>query len=119
VISDDLRARAERAVHKAAGRLGRPVDATIRFAEDGPTRRVEIVLHAAKQPPVVAAAEARRFGPALSVAAARLNTRVARSEAPDARARRVTRVAGARRAAGEPPPLLEPLEQDDRDQAFA
>jgi hypothetical protein len=88
VISDDLRARAERAVHKAAARLHRVVDATVRFEEDGPTRRVEIVLHAPKQPPVVALGEGRLFGPALSAATARLQALVGRVEVPHARSRR-------------------------------
>jgi ribosome-associated translation inhibitor RaiA len=88
VISEHLRARAERAVQKAATRLRRAVDATVRFEEDGPTRRVEIVLHAPKQRPVVAAGEARLFGPALSAAAARLQVQVAKLDPTRARARR-------------------------------
>lgn len=88
VISDDLRARAERVVHKAAARLHRAVDATVRFEEDGPTRRVEIVLHAPRHRPVVAVGEARLLGPALSAAAARLQAQVAKSVPPHARPRR-------------------------------
>jgi hypothetical protein len=90
VISDDLRARAERAVHKAAARLHRAVDATVRFEEDGPTRRVEIVLHAPRQRPVVAVGEGRLLGPALSVAAARLQAQVAKSVPPHTRTRRAS-----------------------------
>ena len=88
VISDDLRARAERAVHKAAARLRRTVDATVRFEEDGPTRRVEIVLRAPRQRPVVAAGEGRLFGRALTAAAARLQAQVAKNDAPRPRGRR-------------------------------
>ena len=90
VISDDLRARAERVVHKAAARLHRAVDATVRFEEDGPTRRVEIVLHAPRHRPVVAVGEARLLGPALSAAAARLQAQVAKSVPPHARPRRAS-----------------------------
>jgi len=87
VISDDLRSRAERVVHKAAARLRRAVDATVRFEEDGPTRRVEIVLHAPRHRPVVAEGEARLFGPALTAAAERLQAQVAKITAPHLRAR--------------------------------
>lgn len=90
VISADLRARAERVVHKAAARLHRAVDATVRFEEDGPTRRVEIVLHAPRHRPVVAVGEARLLGPALSAAAARLQAQVAKSVPPHERPRRLS-----------------------------
>ncbi|CAA9356413.1 MAG: hypothetical protein AVDCRST_MAG40-3199, partial [uncultured Gemmatimonadaceae bacterium] len=82
MISADLRARAERAVHKAAARLHRAVDATVRFEEDGPTRRVEIVLHAPRHRPVVAVGEARLLGPALTAATARLQAQVSRGGSP-------------------------------------
>lgn len=105
VISDDLRARAERAVHKAAARLRRTVNATVRFEEDGPTRRVEIVLHAPRHRPVVAAGEGRLFGPALSAAMARLNAQVTKSETLRERGRRAS-VDGAA-------PRTEPAASDD------
>ena len=89
VISDVLRDRAERAVHKAAARLRRAVTATVRFEEDGPTRRVEIVLHAPRQRPVVAAGESRLFARALATAAARLQAQVAKSDGARPRPRRV------------------------------
>ena len=89
VISDELRARAERAVHKAAARLRRTVDATVRFEEDGPTRRVEIVLHAPRKAPLVAVGEDRLLGRALSAAASRLQAQVGRGGSARARPRRL------------------------------
>ena len=89
VISDELRARAERAVHKAAARLRRAVDATVRFEEDGPTRRVEIVLHAPRKAPLVAVGEDRVLTRALSAAASRLQAQVGRGAAGGARPRRL------------------------------
>jgi ribosome-associated translation inhibitor RaiA len=88
VISDELRARAERAVHKAAARLHRAVDAIVRFEEDGPTRRVEIVLNAPRHGPVVAVGEGRQLSAALTAALARLQAQVGKGDAPRARARR-------------------------------
>lgn len=78
VISDRMRARAERAVHKLAGRLRRPVDAIVRFEQDGPMHRVEIMLHAPRRRALVAMARHRTFGPALAEAAARLETQLQR-----------------------------------------
>ena len=78
-VSPRLRERAERAVSRAAQRLRRAVDAVIRFESDGPTRRVEIVLHAPRQKPVVAEGRADRFGAALASAVERLNAQTRRS----------------------------------------
>lgn len=75
-MSDRLRRRARSGVTRLAKRLGRPVDAVIRFEEDGPTRRVEIMLHAPRRKPLVAAAGGRYTGPALTVALDRLATQV-------------------------------------------
>ena len=95
VISDELRARAERAVHKAAARLRRAVDATVRFEEDGPTRRVEIVLHAPRARPVVAIGEDRMLARALTAAAARLQAQVDRGASARVRSRRTPDGTGA------------------------
>lgn len=78
VMSDQLRARAERMVRKLAERIRRPVDATIRFTQDGPMRRVEIVLHPARRRPIVAAGQGRTYGPALAEAAERMETQLTR-----------------------------------------
>lgn len=71
-VSAVIRDRAERLVRRLAPRIGRVVDATVRFAEDGPLRRVEIEVHAASGRRVVAAGTARYFGPALAHAGASL-----------------------------------------------
>lgn len=72
-ISQFMRDRAERHVRRVAARLARAVDALIRFEVDGPTRRVEIVLHAPKHGDVRATGEAPRFAGALKSAVARLD----------------------------------------------
>ena len=71
-VSDRMRERARNAVVKLGARLTRVVNAIIRFEEDGPTRRVEIVLHAPRRRPMVAEGSARFFGPALGFAMKRL-----------------------------------------------
>ena len=78
-ISPRLQQRAETALRRVVVRLGRAVDATVRVEQDGPTRRVELVLHAPRGRRLVARGEARFFGPALTVALGRLNAQVART----------------------------------------
>ena len=90
-ISDRLRDRATRAVQKAAERLGRAVDARIIFEQDGPTRRVEIVMHAPRQRRLVAEGRAKFFGPALAGAIARLQAQLPKKVPARTRARRVAR----------------------------
>jgi ribosome-associated translation inhibitor RaiA len=75
-ISDRMRRRARLGVAKLAERLGRPVDAVIRFEVDGPTRRVEIMLHAPRRKPIIAAGAQRYTGPALGEALHRLEAQV-------------------------------------------
>lgn len=88
-LSDRMRRRAEQALRKVARRAKRPVDAVIRFQQDGPTRRVELVLHTASGRRHVASAESRYFGTALSDAARRLATQLQHTKrTPKARARR-------------------------------
>ena len=92
-ITPRLRQRADTSIRKIVARLGRVVDAVVRVEEDGPTRRVELVLHAARGRRLVAHGEGRAFGPALTVALGRLSTQVAhakrsRSAAAKSRARR-------------------------------
>ncbi len=76
VISPRLRRRAEIATERAAARLPRTVDAIVRFEQDGPVRRVEIVLHAPRHPNLMARGEGRYYGPALAVAIDRLTTQI-------------------------------------------
>lgn len=91
-VSDRMRRRAEQAVRLAARRAWRPVDAVIRFREDGPTRRVELTLHTARGGRFVASSEHRYFGPAIADAARRLAEQLNRSKStPKTRARGVAR----------------------------
>ena len=95
-VSDHMRQRAITGVRKLTERSDRAVDAIIRFEEDGPRRRVEIVLHAPRHRRLVAEAEARYFGPALTAALARLNIQLtALKRTVRARAARVRAVANA------------------------
>ena len=91
-VSDRIRARAENGVRKLATRLGGAVDAVIRFENDGPTRRVEIVMHASRHRRLVAEGEARYLGPALARAVDGLRDQVDR-------ARRIRSKSARRRAA--------------------
>jgi intracellular sulfur oxidation DsrE/DsrF family protein len=95
-VSDRMRQRAVSGVRKQTARLDRAVDAIIRFEEDGPTRRVEIVLHTPRHRWLVAKAEGRYFGPALTEALARLRIQIAgMKKTVRARAARVRAVARA------------------------
>jgi ribosome-associated translation inhibitor RaiA len=95
-ISDRMRARAERAVQKLAGRFVRVVDAVVRFEEDGPTRRVEIVLRTPRRRNLVAEGHSRRFyGPALAEAVHRLQAQIPKKRLTRPRARGVARTSGA------------------------
>ena len=92
-VSERMRDRARIAVQKLGRRLNRAVDAVIRFEEDGPTRRVEIMLHAPRRRPMIAQATGKFFGPALATAVDRLEAQ-ARKLKPTtkSRARRLARV---------------------------
>lgn len=93
-LSDRMRRRAEQTVRKLALRAKRPVDAVVRFRQDGPMRRVELSLHTANGKRFVANSESRFFGTALADAARRLATQLDHTKrTPKARARRVTRSA--------------------------
>jgi ribosome-associated translation inhibitor RaiA len=92
VISDRLRTRAESSVRKLGSRIARAVDAVVRFEQDGPTRHVEIVLHAPPRRRLVSNGYARRYGPALAEAVSKLETQLSRSKrTPKARARAIAR----------------------------
>ena len=75
-VSDNMRRRAEQALRKVARRSKRPVDAAIRFQQDGALRRVELTLHTASGRRYVARSEDRFFGSALATAARRLATQL-------------------------------------------
>lgn len=87
-----LHRRAEDALRRVARRAIRPVDAVVRFAQDGPTRCVELVLHTARGKRYVARAEARYFGTALTEAVRHLERQLDHTKrTPKARARRRAR----------------------------
>ena len=93
-ISDRLRRRAELALRQTSRRLTRAVDAIVRFEQDGPVKRVEIVLHAPRQRKVIALGEGKFYGPALTIAIDRLGAQVRklrRAHKPDVRKRAATR----------------------------
>ncbi len=71
-----MRRRAELAVEQTAERLSRAVDAIVRIEQDGPVKRVEIVLHAPRNRDIVARGEARFYGPAMTIAVDRLSAQV-------------------------------------------
>ncbi len=91
-ISDRMRRRAEAAVRKVARRAARAVDAVVRFQQDGPTRRVELVLHTGNGTRYIATSEGRYFGTALADAARRLTMQLDHTKrTPKSRARRLAR----------------------------
>jgi ribosome-associated translation inhibitor RaiA len=77
VISTYMRGRTERAMEKVAERYPRAVDATVRFEQDGPGRRVEIVVHGRGSRRWVAEGSGRTYGPALTAALKHLQTQLA------------------------------------------
>lgn len=91
-VSDRMRRRAEQLVRKVAKRMPRAVDATIRFQQDGTTRRVEVSLHGPGGRRLVARSEGRYFGNALSEAARKLGQQIGHTKRiPKARAREIVR----------------------------
>ncbi|MCU0625490.1 MAG: HPF/RaiA family ribosome-associated protein [Gemmatimonadaceae bacterium] len=85
-----LRERAERTVRKVARRLQRAVDAVVRFEHDGPTRRVEIVLHAPRVRNLVAEGNSRSQAAALKDALLRLQAQVPKKVPQRTRVRAAT-----------------------------
>lgn len=92
-ISEYLRRRAIRLVARVAARIPRTVQGRVRFEEDGPTRRVTVVLRAPRHHDIIGRAEGRFFGPALVAAVARVQSQTGRerSATGHARARRGAR----------------------------
>ena len=91
-ISDRMRRRAEQALRRIAKRAPRAVDGVVRFQQDGPTRRVELVLHMGSGRRFIASSEGRYFGTALADAARRLTMQIDHHKrTPKARARRLAR----------------------------
>lgn len=88
-ISHRMRRRFETAVERLAARLTRTVDAILRFEQDGPVKRVEIVLHAPRQRDLVARGEGRYFGSAFTAAIDRLGAQIRTLRKNQRTARRV------------------------------
>ncbi|HJU89748.1 MAG TPA: HPF/RaiA family ribosome-associated protein [Gemmatimonadaceae bacterium] len=92
VISPTMRQRAERHIEKIAGRMRRLVDAVVRFEQDGPVRRVEVVLHAPRMRPLIGQGFGRTYGPALSEALENVQSQLAhKKRTPKARKRLAAR----------------------------
>ena len=92
-VSETLQQRAAQAVDKLASRLRGATDASIRFAEDGVIRRVEIVLRVARRRPLVAEGAGPRYEIALAAAAERLAAHVAHVKAQREGRRKTMRTA--------------------------
>ena len=92
-VSAAMRTRAERDVLKAAERIPRVVQATVRFEQDGALRRVSLSFHAPMQHEIVGTAEGRHFGPTLALALARVKAQVGKTEKvkPKGRAHQLAR----------------------------
>lgn len=79
--------KAERGVLKAAERMPHTTRADVRFVEDGPERRVEIVFTAPRGTHIVGSAAGRYWGPAISDALAKVVRQGAKARrAPKSRA---------------------------------
>ena len=116
-VTDAVQRRAEQGVRKLGARLRRAVDASIRVAADGTTRRVEIEMRAPRAKPLVAVAEARSYEEAVGEALQRLEAQV--EHLKDVRARRIRQARGAESAVlgtiggAIPPTTLADDEDDD------
>ena len=80
VISERLRTRAARALDTYAQRFPETVNAIVRFAQDGPKRRVEIVVQGRQGRRWVAEGSWHTYGPALTAALKRLESQLARGK---------------------------------------
>jgi ribosome-associated translation inhibitor RaiA len=91
-VAASIQEKAELAISKIARRLRRTVDAHVIFANDGPTRRVEIVLHAPRHRSLVAEGTARQYGVALDRALEHLAAQTNHAkQTPKERARRAVK----------------------------
>ncbi|MEP7344717.1 MAG: HPF/RaiA family ribosome-associated protein [Gemmatimonadaceae bacterium] len=77
VISERLRIRASRTMDRYSERYPFTVDATVRFEQDGPSRRVEIVVHGRRSRRWIAEGRGRSYGPALTAALKHLESQLA------------------------------------------
>lgn len=96
-ISPRMRRRAELAVERSAVKLKRAVDAIIRFEQDGPSRRVEITLHAPRHRSLVGIGESKFYGPALADCIAKLEAQIRKIKSVEkAKKHKVAKLARAR-----------------------
>lgn len=98
-LTQSMLRKAEAAVTKAVERIPRATGATVRFNQDGPERRVEIVFNGPRGMRLVAAAAGRYWGPALNEALTKLLRQASKERRTPAR-RTSERRTLARRAAG-------------------
>ncbi len=90
-VTEGMQRSVRRGLARLRSRLWKPVSAVVRFEEDGPIRRVELVLQGRGRQ-LVAQGTGRFFGPALSSALSRLGTQLRRASRPAAqRVRRATK----------------------------
>ena len=81
-VTELVRGKAEQTIAKLARRLKRAVDAHIVFEHDGPTRRVEIVLHAPRRRNLVAEGRASHYAVALDLALEHLASQTNHAKRP-------------------------------------
>ena len=75
-VPERVRARAAAGAQKLGARFGFAIDAVIRFEDDGPLRRAEIILHAAQHKELVAKSAARSYDTALTAALDKLEHQI-------------------------------------------
>ncbi len=92
-VSEHMRRRAARLVERAAERIPRIVEGLVRFEEDGPTRRVTVVLRAPRHHELIGRAEGRFFGPALVSAVARVLAQAGKEKSSAGRTKQRRRIA--------------------------
>ncbi len=91
-VTELVRGKAEQTIAKLARRLKRAVDAQVVFEHDGPTRRVEIVLHAPRRRNLVAEGRAKQYATALDLALDHLASQTNHAKRPaKERARRAAK----------------------------
>jgi ribosome-associated translation inhibitor RaiA len=84
-LTESMLKKAELAILKAAERVPRATGAVVRFEEDGPERRVEIVFTAPQGVRLVASTSGRFWGPALDDAVNKLVRQASRERHTPAR----------------------------------
>lgn len=95
VISDHMRQRAERIMHRLSRKVREePTEAFVRFERDGGDCRVELELRVPRHRRLVAEARHRFYGPALALAATRLEAQLPTKDTVKTRTRDRARMLG-------------------------